>query len=83
MQKSTPHLMPEAFVIYVMEAFMPKLKDKSKAALIDIACRGAKVTSTAKKYGITHQSVSKNLARLTSIKNFIVKGKIEKVMSSL
>ena len=51
---------------------MPRVKEDSVLAIIDVACNGFGVLETAKKHGITHQSLSKNLISLKELQSKIV-----------
>jgi len=54
---------------------MPRLKEKSIAAMIDVACHGHSILSAAQKYSLTHQSLSKNLISLKELQIKIVTAK--------
>jgi hypothetical protein len=46
---------------------MIRVKPKSVDAMIDVICYGETQTASAKKHGVTHQSLSKNLITFQGI----------------
>ena len=62
-------------VQYLTSQFMPRLKEDSIKAMIDVACHGDSILSAAQKYSLTHQSLSKNLISLKELQNKIVTAK--------
>jgi len=65
----------EAQVQYLTSQFMPRLKENSIKAMIDVACHGYSILSIAQKYSLTHQSLSKNLITLKELQHKIVTAK--------
>jgi len=61
----------EQQVNYLVSEFMPRVKGDSKSAMIDVAYDGMSILGSAQKYGITHQSLSKNLLKLKNIQKKI------------
>ena len=70
----------EKQVRYLTSQFMPRVKEDSVSAIIDVACHGLGVLETAKKYDVTHQSLSKNLISLKELKSKLVQ--VEGVLPS-
>ncbi|MGO2391896.1 MAG: hypothetical protein ACTH69_07405 [Halomonas sp.] len=64
--------MNEDRVRLVASQFMPKLKQESVDAMIDVASNGMSVLASAKRKGISHQALSKNLVKLEQLQNKIV-----------
>ena len=62
-------------VRYLTSQFMPRLKEGSITAMIDVACHGHSILSAAQKYSLTHQSLSKNLISLKELQGKIVTAK--------
>lgn len=62
-------------VRYLTTQFMPRLKEESISAMIDVACHGHSILSSAKKHSLTHQSLSKNLISLKELQNKILNAK--------
>jgi hypothetical protein len=58
-------------VRYLTSQFMPRLKEDPVKAMIDVACHGHSILGSAQKYGITHQSLSKNLINLKGLQDKI------------
>ena len=58
-------------VRYLTSQFMPRLKEDAVKAIIDVACHGHSILASAQKYGLTHQSLSKNLINLKNLQNKI------------
>jgi len=54
----------EQQVTHLVSEFMPRIRKSSIPALIDVACNGMSILASSQKYGITHQSLSKNLLKL-------------------
>lgn len=54
-------------VNFLASEFMPRLKEESISAMIDVACNGMSIIASAQKYDITHQSLSKNLLKLKEL----------------
>lgn len=52
--------------------FMPRLKEESITAMIDVACNGLSILASAQKHKLTHQSLSKNLINLKELQNKII-----------
>lgn len=52
--------------------FMPRLKESSIAAMIDVASNGFSLLASAQKHKVTHQSLSKNLTSLKELQSKIV-----------
>jgi Cu/Ag efflux pump CusA len=65
----------EEQVHYLTSQFMPRLKESSITAMIDVACHGHSILSAAQKYSLTHQSLSKNLISLKELQGKIVTAK--------
>jgi hypothetical protein len=65
----------EEQVRYLTSQFMPRLKEDSIAAMIDVACHGHSILSAAQKYSLTHQSLSKNIISLKELQDKIVTAK--------
>lgn len=65
----------EEQVRYLTNQFMPRLKEGSIMAMIDVACHGNSILSAAKKHSLTHQSLSKNLISLKELQGKIVTAK--------
>lgn len=61
----------EQQVNYLVSKFMPRVKVDSKSAMIDVACDGMSILRSARKYGVTHQSLSKNLLKLKDVQKKI------------
>lgn len=61
----------EKQVNYLASEFMPRLKEESIVAMIDVACNGMSIIASSQKYGITHQSLSKNLQKLKELQKKI------------
>ena len=61
----------EQQVNYLVSEFMPRVKDNSISAMIDVACHGMSIIASAQKYDVTHQSLSKNLLKLKGIQKKI------------
>ena len=59
-------------VRYLTGQFMPRLKEESITAMIDVACNGFSILASAQKHKITHQSLSKNLINLKELQNKII-----------
>jgi hypothetical protein len=51
---------------------MPRLKEESITAMIDVACNGLSILASAQKHKLTHQSLSKNLINLKELKSKIM-----------
>ena len=62
-------------VRYLTTQFMPRLKEDSITAMIDVACHGHSILSAAQKHSLTHQSLSKNLISLKELQGKIVTAK--------
>ncbi len=62
-------------VRYLTSQFMPRLKEDSITAMIDVACHGHSILSAAQKHSLTHQSLSKNLISLKELQGKIVTAK--------
>lgn len=62
-------------VRYLTSQFMPRLKEDSITAMIDVACQGHSILGTAQKYSLTHQSLSKNLISLKELQGKIITAK--------
>ena len=65
----------EEQVRYLTNQFMPRLKEDSITAMIDVASHGHSILSAAQKHSLTHQSLSKNLISLKSLQDKIVNAK--------
>ena len=65
----------EVQVRYLTSQFMPRLKEKSIAAMVDVACHGHSILGAAQKYSLTHQSLSKNLISLKELQVKILNAK--------
>ncbi len=61
----------EEQVSYLTTQFMPRLKDESKSAMLDVVCHGLSILGSAQKHKITHQSLSKNLVKLKELQSKI------------
>lgn len=61
----------EQQVKYLTTTFMPKLREKSVSAMIDVACNGMSILGSAGNNKVTHQSLSKNLLQLKKLQNKI------------
>jgi len=61
----------EQQVNYLVSEFMPRVRSESRSAMIDVACDGMSILASAQKYGITHQSLSKNLLKLNDVRKKI------------
>ena len=57
----------EAQVDYLVEGFMPRVREESVSAMKEVACHGLSIISSAQKHQITHQSLSKNLSKLKEL----------------
>lgn len=64
--------MSEGRVRLVASQFMPKIKEESVNAMVDVAANGLSVLASAKKQGISHQALSKNLVKLEQLQHRIV-----------
>jgi hypothetical protein len=62
----------EEQVRYLTSQFMPRLKESSVSAMISVVCHGFSILASAEKYGLTHQSLSKNLINLKELQSKIV-----------
>ncbi|MDA7746012.1 hypothetical protein N8878_01605 [Psychromonas sp.] len=62
-------------VQFLTSQFMPRLKEDSILAMIDVACHGESILSVAQKYSLTHQSLSKNLISLKGLQSKIESAK--------
>ncbi len=58
-------------VRYLTSQFMPRLKEESIKAMIDVACNGLSILASAQKHKLTHQSLSKNLINLKRLQDKI------------
>ena len=65
----------EEQVRYLTNQFMPRLKEDSITAMIDVASHGHSILSAAQRHSVTHQSLSKNLISLKSLQDKIVNAK--------
>lgn len=64
--------MNEERVRLVASQFMPKLKEESVDAMVDVASNGLSVLASARKRDLSHQSLSKNLVKLEQLQHKIV-----------
>lgn len=65
----------EKQVRYLTSNFMPRLRNESIAAMIDVACNGFSILASAQKHKLTHQSLSKNLINLKELQGKIMNAK--------
>lgn len=59
--------MEETTARIIIHDWMPRVKPKSIDAMIDVYCYQSTQSEAAKKHGVTHQSLSKNLINFQGI----------------
>ncbi|ELA7318144.1 hypothetical protein ACS6BV_004711 [Vibrio alginolyticus] len=51
----------------IVRNFMVKVKPETVSAMVEVICQNSSVLSAANKYGLTHQSLAKNINRFENI----------------
>lgn len=64
----------------VAEDFMQKVKPESLEAMIDVLCNGSSVLSAAQKFGVSHQSLAKNINRFHDLTDKLNSHKKQDIM---